>query len=179
MPDSVSQELLDLVDENNRVIGVKTRGEIHLQGLMHRSVHILVFNSAGDLFLQKRSMNKDNDPGLWDSSAAGHLDSGEGYRDCAIRELGEELGIAGSVQLDQLFRLQASPVTGMEHCIVYRCIHEGPFELQVEEIDEGAWIESGEMDRRVTQQDPGLTRVVRLIWSKFRDNGNVATPRTN
>ena len=172
MPVSVSQELLDVVDEDNRVIGVKTRGEVHLKGLMHRSVHILVFNSVGDLFLQKRSMNKDNDPGLWDSSAAGHLDSGEDYRGCAIRELGEELGIVGPVLLDQLFRLQASPVTGMEHCIVYRCIHDGPFELQAEEIDEGTWISLSEMDRRVAEPDPELTGVIRLIWNKFRQNSD-------
>ena len=68
----ISQELLDVVDENDLIIGVKTRGEIHARGLMHRATHILVFNRQGDLFIQKRSMNKDNDPGLWDSSAAGH-----------------------------------------------------------------------------------------------------------
>ncbi len=170
MPVSVSQELLDIVDENNRVIGVKTRGEIHALGLMHRSVHILVFNSAGDLFLQKRSMSKDNDPGLWDSSAAGHLDSGEDYHSCAIRELGEELGIEVNASLDELFRLPATPVTGMEHCIVYRCLHDGPFELQAEEIDEGAWINLGEMDRRVAEEDPELTGVLRYIWNKYRQN---------
>jgi isopentenyl-diphosphate delta-isomerase type 1 len=174
----VSQELLDVVDENDRVIGVKTRGEIHLQGLMHRSVHILVFNSNGDLFIQKRSMNKDNDPGLWDSSAAGHLDSGEDYQACSIRELGEELGIGINTSLDELFRLQASPITGMEHCVVYRCIHDGPFELQAEEIDEGAWVSLGEMDVRVAAQDPLLTGVLRYIWSKYRQNPSVMDRQT-
>ncbi|MCZ6882595.1 MAG: NUDIX domain-containing protein, partial [Gammaproteobacteria bacterium] len=88
----VSQELLDVVDEDDRIVCVKTRGEIHELGLMHRSVHILVFNSQRQLFIQKRSMSKDNQPGLWDSSAAGHVDSGEDYHSCAIRELAEELG---------------------------------------------------------------------------------------
>jgi hypothetical protein len=90
MPVSVSHELLDVVDENDNVITVKTRGEIHAQGLMHRAVHILVFNSDGELFLQKRSLSKDEQPGKWDSSAAGHLDSGEDYHDCARREIAEE-----------------------------------------------------------------------------------------
>jgi len=176
MPDSVSRELLDVVDENDQVIGVKTRGEIHLEGLMHRSVHILVFNSVGDLFLQKRSMDKDNDPGLWDSSAAGHVDSGEDYYQCAIRELKEELGIELNGCLEQLFRLSASPVTGMEHCIVYSCNHDGPFELQEEEIDEGVWITPVEMDQRVADEDPILTPVLRFIWNKYRKNGNAPTP---
>ena len=165
-----SQELLDVVDENDRVIGVKTRGEIHARGLMHRAVHILVFNTSGELFIQKRSMSKDNDPGLWDSSAAGHVDSGEDYYDCAIRELGEELGLTAKVSLETLFRLPASPITDMEHCIVYRCINEGPFELQAEEIDEGAWINGSEMDRRVSEDDLTMTRVLQLIWKKFRQD---------
>ncbi len=164
----VSEELLDVVDKNDQVVGVMMRGEIHAQGLMHRSVHILIFNRRGELFIQKRSMSKDNEPGLWDSSAAGHVDSGEDYYSCAIRELGEELGIGVRTPLDELFRLPASPITGMEHCIVYRCINDGPFELQAEEIDEGNWIAVTEMDRRVAESDPVLTRVLRFIWSKYR-----------
>jgi len=165
-----SEELLDVVDENDRVVGVKTRGEIHAQGLMHRAAHILVFNAGGELFIQKRSMSKDNDPGLWDSSAAGHVDSGEDYHRCAIRELEEELRIRVTAPLEQLFRLAASPVTDMEHCIVYRCISEGPFELQAEEIDGGAWISGNEMDRRVSENDPTMTRVLQFIWNKYRQN---------
>ena len=164
----VSEELLDVVNENDEIIDIKTRGEIHAQGLMHRSVHILVFNNKDQLFIQKRSMSKDNEPGLWDSSAAGHVDSGEDYHGCAIRELEEELGVSLTTSLEQLFRLPASTITGMEHCIVYRNINEGPFELQPEEIDEGAWIDSGEMDRRAREEDPTLTRVLRFIWKKFR-----------
>ena len=163
-----SEELLDVVDANDRIIGVKTRGEIHAQNLMHRSVHILVFNSAGEFFIQKRSMSKDNDPGLWDSSAAGHVDSGEDYYSCAVRELGEELGIEVDSPLEELFRLAASPITGMEHCIVYRCINDGPFELQAEEIDEGAWISLSEMGRRGAEEDPVITKVLRYIWNKYR-----------
>jgi isopentenyldiphosphate isomerase len=166
----VSQELLDVVDEDDRIVDVKTRGEIHALGLMHRSVHILVFNSQDQLFIQKRSMTKDNAPGLWDSSAAGHVDSGEDYHSCAIRELEEELGIETPASLEKLFRLPASTITGMEHCIVYRIINEGPFELQAEEIDEGAWISAKEMDRRVGEEDPTLTQVLQFIWGKFRQN---------
>ena len=162
-----SRELLDVVDADDRVTGVKTRGEIHAQGLMHRAVHILVFNSGGELFIQKRSMSKDNNPGLWDSSAAGHVDSGEDYGDCAIRELGEELGIRVTAPLEQLFRLVASPITDMEHCIVYRCVSDGPFKLEAAEIDEGAWISAGEMGRRVSGDDLTMTLVLKYIWKKF------------
>ena len=164
----MSEELLDVVDADDRVIGVKTRGEIHAQGLMHRAVHILVFNTSGKLFIQKRSMRKDNNPGLWDSSAAGHVDSGEDYYSCAIRELGEELGLIVTAPLEYLFRLAASPITDMEHCSVYRCMDDGPFELEAGEIDEGAWVSSTEMDKRVLEDDPTMTLVLQYIWKKFR-----------
>ena len=164
----VSQELLDVVDANDTVIDVMSRGEVHQLGLMHRSVHILVFNSADELFIQKRSMSKDSNPGLWDSSAAGHLDSGEDYLQCARRELGEELGIHLTGPLEPLFRLPASTITGMEHCTVYRCLHDGSMVLQADEIEEGAWIPMAEMDNRVTAEDPALTPILKLIWQNFR-----------
>lgn len=165
---SVSHELLDVVDENDRVVGVKTRGEIHARGLMHRAVHILVFNRRGEVFLQKRSMSKDEQPGKWDSSAAGHVDSGEQYLDCACRELGEELGIAVEQPPQPLFKLPASNLTGNEHCRVYRYRHDGPLELQPDEIDAGAWLDPAEMDRRVAAQDPDMTTALRLIWQRYR-----------
>jgi len=165
---SVSHELLDVVDENDNIIAVKTRGEIHAECLMHRAVHILVFNSAGELFLQKRSLSKDEQPGKWDSSAAGHVDSGESYDDCARREIEEELGIKVGRPLESLFKLQASELTGYEHCMVYRYQHDGPMVLHPEEIDDGNWISESAMDQRVASEDPDLTASVCLIWTEYR-----------
>ena len=169
---SVSHELLDVVDENDNIIAVRTRGEIHAECLMHRAVHILVFNSAGELFLQKRSLSKDEQPGKWDSSAAGHVDSGESYDDCARREIAEELGIKVERSLESLFKLQASALTGYEHCMVYRYRHDGPMELHPEEIDDGCWLSPADMDQRVASNDPQLTESVRLIWKQYRATGS-------
>ncbi len=166
---SVSQELLDVVDEHDNIIAVKTRGEIHAECLMHRAVHILVFNSDEELFLQKRSLSKDEQPGKWDSSAAGHVDSGEDYHDCARREIGEELGIMVEQPLEQLFKLPASHLTGNEHCMVYRYRHDGPMVLHPEEIDDGQWISPTTMDQRVADNDPSLTESVCLIWQEYRN----------
>lgn len=166
---SVSHELLDVVDENDNVIAIKTRGEIHARGLMHRAVHILVFNRKGQLFLQKRSMCKDEQPGKWDSSAAGHVDSGEDYLACARREIGEELGIDAVLDFEVLFKLPASALTGNEHCMVYRYDFDGPMVLHPQEIDAGSWISPAAMDRRVAQADPDLTEAVSLIWQRYRD----------
>ena len=72
-------EIFDIVNERDEVIDQRTRGEVHREKLLHRAVHVLVFNARGEVFLQKRSLKKDSHPGAWDSSASGHLDSGEGY----------------------------------------------------------------------------------------------------
>jgi isopentenyldiphosphate isomerase len=165
----VSQELLDVVDENDIVVAVKTRGEIHRDGLMHRAVHILLFNRHGQLFLQKRSLTKDEQPGKWDSSAAGHVDSGEDYLACARREIEEELGIVAEHPLQPLFKLPASALTGNEHCMVYLYHFDGSLVLQADEIDDGAWIGPETMDARVARQDPELTEAVGLIWKKYRE----------
>lgn len=166
---SVSDELLDVVDDNDEVIAVKRRGDIHAQGLMHRAVHILLFNSSGELFLQKRSLSKDEQPGKWDSSAAGHVDSGEDYLDCACREIGEELGIVVDQPLQALFKLPAMLRTGNEHCMVYRYCFDGPLVLQADEIDDGKWVDAATMDRRVAMQDPVLTDAICLIWKRYRE----------
>jgi len=169
---SVSHERLDVVDENDDVIEVRTRGEIHALGLMHRAVHILVFNSRGEVFLQKRSLCKDEQPGKWDSSAAGHVDSGEDYLGCARREIDEELGIVADHSLQALFKLPASELTGNEHCMVYRYRHDGPLELHPDEIDDGRWISPAELDRRVAGNDAELTEAVCLIWKRYRELGH-------
>lgn len=62
----ISRELVEVVDEQDRVIGLERRGVIHAQGSFHRSAQVLVFNSLGQLMVQKRSEGKDEFPGLWD-----------------------------------------------------------------------------------------------------------------
>ncbi len=131
-------EIFDVVDDRDRVIGQAERAQVHAQGLLHRAVHILVFDSLDRLFLQKRSRCKDTFPGCWDSSAAGHLETGEDYATAALREVREELGISIS-SLEELLYLPACPQTGWEFIRVYRTRHDGPFILPPEEIETGGW----------------------------------------
>lgn len=162
------QEQLSVVDANDLVIGIAPRDSIHRDRLRHRAVHILVFNDSNFLYLQKRSMNKDINPDLWDSSAAGHVDAGERYDDCALREIDEELGIKAET-LEPLFKLTAEPNTGMEFIQVYLCRHNGPFNLAAEEIDEGRWIDTDEITDRVRANDPVLTETFKTIWRRFEE----------
>ena len=136
-------EHFDVVDEHDRVIGVETRGVVHARDLRHRAVHLFVFNAGGELFLQRRSPWKDKHPGKWDSSAAGHLDSGEDYAAAARRELSEELGLAPEVvaglPLEEVAAIDARESTGWEFIRVYRVEHAGPFLWPAEEIEWGGF----------------------------------------
>ncbi len=161
------EEIFDVVDENDRVIGQRPRTEVHRLHLLHRATHVLVFNGVGELFLQKRSMTKDSSPGLWDSSVSGHLDQGESYEACARREFREELGV-DPPPLERLFKVAASPETDYEFAWIYRCGYEGPMQLQAEEIDEGRWFSSPQIDAWISTRPEELTTTFRVIWERLR-----------
>jgi len=132
-PLAPAEELFPIVDESDRVIGSAARGKVHGDNLRHRAVHILVFDAAGEIYLQKRSPLKDRHPGVWDSSAAGHVNAGEDYDEAAARELQEELGIRGS--LERIAKLPASDATGQEFIWLYQTRHEGPMSPNKHEIE--------------------------------------------
>ena len=91
-------EIFPVVDEDGNVTGSATRGECHSGSkLLHPVVHLHVFNSAGELFLQKRPEWKDIQPGKWDTAVGGHVDLGECVEEALRREVREELGIADFV----------------------------------------------------------------------------------
>jgi isopentenyl-diphosphate delta-isomerase type 1 len=169
----MSEEIFDVVDEQDRVIGQAPRSEVHRRGLNHRAVHVLVFNQHGDLFLQKRSMKKDCFPGVWDSSASGHLDRGEDYDACAVREVREELGVQLATAPERLFRVAACERTGHEFVWVYRGAHEGPFELHTEEIEQGGWFAPAAVERWVATRPGDFAPAFVLIWERWRsESGN-------
>lgn len=160
----MSEEIFDIVNDRDEVIGRERRSEVHRRDLKHRAVHVLVFNARGELFLQKRSMLKDNHPGVWDSSSSGHLDSGEDYDACAIRELGEEIGLFIAQPPTRLFKVDACHETGQEFVWVYRCEAEGPFALHPEEIDEGGWFAPAALANWLEQKPHEFAPAFMLIW---------------
>ncbi len=133
------EELFDVVDETDNVLRTEKRAIVHAENLLHRSVHILVFNKHNDVFLQKRSKLKDTFPGRWDSSAAGHLDAGEDYPEAVNRELQEELGITDA-PLKFIKKLPPSEQTGWEHVGVYAAAHLGSVRYPCSEIEVGIWV---------------------------------------
>jgi isopentenyldiphosphate isomerase len=163
----MSQEIFDVVNEFDEVIGSEPRSVVHARGLMHRAVHVLVFNARGEIFLQKRSMKKDRQPGVWDSSCSGHLDSGEKYDECAVRELHEEIGLSLACAPERLFKLGACEETDAEFLWVYRCESEGPFTLHPEEIDEGGWFAPAEVTRWMAGRPQDFASAFVFIWKRL------------
>jgi isopentenyl-diphosphate delta-isomerase type 1 len=164
----MSEEVFDVVDEHDVVVGQNTRSEVHRRGLMHRAVHVLVFDSRGHLFLQKRSQLKDRHPGVWDSSASGHVDTGEEYDACASRELREELGLTVLEPPLRLFKLTPGPETDQEHVWVYRTRSEGPFALHPEEIECGDWFSAEKLDEWLERRPQDFAPAFALIWRRVR-----------
>lgn len=163
----MSEEIFDIVNERDEVIGQRPRREVHQLGLWHRAVHILVFNALGEVFLQKRSMLKDTAKGKWDSSTSGHVDSGEDYDTSAVRELGEEIGLYVNTTPKRLFKIDACKETGWEFCWIYRCESEGPFVLHPEEIETGAWFTPEAVTRWVEEKPLDFARAFVLIWKIY------------
>ncbi len=164
------EEIFDVVDMDDRVVGQAPRGKVHAEKLMHRAVHVLVHDANGQLFLQRRSMSKDTFPGCWDSSCSGHVDSGEDYLTAARRELGEELGwYDASLPLRPVVKLTVSPETGYEFIQIYIMGPlSGPFELHPEEIAEGRWIVPRELDILIEKYPEQVAGALRLLWQQHR-----------
>lgn len=158
-------EIYDVVDKMDQVIGQATRREIHQRNLLHRSIHILVFNSRNEVFLQKRSMTKNENPGLWDTSSAGHVDSGETYDDCAHRELWEELGIKAI--LKPLDKIEACQETYKEHVQIYTCKTDTTIKINLDEISEGQYFSLGILESKIQRTPEQFTSSFKLILKKY------------
>lgn len=163
-------EIFDVVDASDRVIGRATRAEVHRRGLLHRAVHIFVFDARGNVILQKRSLAKDTCPGLLSTSCAGHVDSGENYDDAARRELGEELGIPSEAakNLRFLFALTPSAPLGWEFVRVYALDYAGTLTPAPSEIDALLALSPDETDRRVRDDPAAFAASFCVVWKKFR-----------
>lgn len=163
-PQSLADEILEVVDEHDNVVGTARRGDIHAQGLLHRAAHVLIFDPAGRLYLQKRSQNKDTHPGKWTTSASGHVDPGEDYLTAARRELDEELGL--DLDIEQVGMIPAGPDTEGEFTAVYRMTTDKQPRPNPEEISRGEFFDMDQaraLARDKTRAAPCLEPVLSLL----------------
>ena len=160
-------EMFDIVDENDHVTGAAPRAEVHARDLLHRAVHVFVFNKRGDLLLQQRSRLKDVHPGRWDSSVSGHLDSGESYESAAVRELDEEMGIIAET-VEEIARILPSEATGWEHIRLYRVLHHGAVRFPCAEIEAAAWFPVEEIEAWIHANPGDFATGFLECWKAWR-----------
>ena len=129
-------ELFPIVDAEGNTIGCATRGECHDGSkLLHPVVHLHLFNSAGDIYLQQRPQWKEIQPGKWDTAVGGHVDYGESVADALLREVREEIGITDFTPVF-LMCYQFESERERELVYVYKCVYEGEVKPS-DELDGG------------------------------------------
>lgn len=147
------EEFLEIVDKEGRILSIAPRNIIHGNpSMLHRVVHVLVFNSKGELLLQKRAMNKDVAPGKWDTSVGGHVIPGEDIITAAKREAFEELGITLE-KLNFLYTYIHSNQYESELVYTYWIIHDGPFDFNKKEIEEVAFCRLEDIRNNIINSD--------------------------
>jgi 16S rRNA (adenine1518-N6/adenine1519-N6)-dimethyltransferase len=166
-------EPFPVVDKKDRILGHASRSEVHGNNLLHRAVHILIFNEAGEVYLQQRSRWKDRHPLKWDSSAAGHVGAAESYDETAQRELKEELGV--SVPLQKISKLPAARRTDHEFIWLYRGLVSGDLIPNKCEIERGAFLPPaavhGWTSARPEDFAPGFLECWKAYRRKTRSDG--------
>ena len=147
-----NKELFPIVDEEGRVIGEATRGECHNGSkLLHPVVHLHVFNSRSEVYLQKRPEWKDIQPGKWDTSVGGHIDFGETPEQALVREVGEELGITDFVS-ERIGMYVFESRRERELVYVNRTTYDGLVLPSAEELDGGRFWTMDEIRAAIGQQ---------------------------
>ncbi len=132
-------ELIAQVDEQDHALEPLPRHELRGRGLIGRATFILLFNSAGELCVHRRTLSKAVYPGYWDVAAGGMVSAGESYEDSAARELFEELGVSG-VPLTAHGHFFFDEPCNRAWCAVFSAVWDGPLHVQPEEVMEAGFM---------------------------------------
>ncbi|MCX5197681.1 NUDIX domain-containing protein [Streptomyces sp. NBC_00249] len=146
---SAADEVLDVVDRDDRVVGRAPRGEVYRRGLLHRCVFVLARDERGRVFVHRRTASKLVFPSHYDMFVGGVLGTGEDYDGAALREAEEELGVSGLERPLPLFKFLYEGPGGAWWSYVYEVRCGLPVSPQVSEVAWHAWLEPAELERRV------------------------------
>ena len=147
-----SAELVTVLDDEGRPCGVATRARVRSENLLHGATAILVRDSAGRVYVHRRTETKDIYPGAFDCWAGGVLAVGEEPADGAVRELAEELGIQG-VPLRPMFTTRWRDATVQAIYHAFTVTWDGPIKHQADEVAWGAWWTIDELAAHLANED--------------------------
>ena len=136
----MQEEIFEVFDKNWVFVGTEKRSVVHAKGLRHKGVYVLLFNSKGELLLQKRALSKKIAPGKWDFSCAEHLVPGETFEEAALRGLKEEIGVEADhvkflFEMNYVYEYE-NGLKDNELNAVFECVFDGKFKADGEEVSE-------------------------------------------
>ncbi|OEJ29748.1 NUDIX hydrolase [Streptomyces agglomeratus] len=148
-----ADEILDVVDENDEVVGQAPRGEVYARGLRHRCVFVLARDGEGRYFVHRRTPVKLVFPSMYDMFVGGVVGAGESYDEAALREAEEELGVSGLPSPVPLFKFlyESADGAGAWWSYVYEVRCEPPVAPQAEEVAWHAFLTRAELERRIAE----------------------------
>lgn len=153
-PARAADEILDIVDEEDRVTGRSPRGEAYARKLRHRCAFVLVRDAEGRIFVHRRTATKLVFPSLYDMFVGGVVGAGESYDEAALREAEEELGVSGLPRPEYLFKFLYDDGAGRTWwSAVYEVRCEQPVRPQAEEVAWHAFLTEAELERRLSKRD--------------------------
>lgn len=162
------------VDADDNVIGSGTKQEAWEKGIIHRIVRIFVFNSKGEILIQKRGATLASNPNKWDQSAAGHVDAGEDYFTAAGRELKEEIGIESPLtEKVKYFQDENDEADKQKKRfnMLYTTVYDGEVSLDPREVQETRWINPDELETWMSEHPEEFTKGHIEAFRKIRSLG--------
>jgi len=167
----MDDEIFDIIDIHGKVLRTAFRSEVHKNpALIHKSVHCLVLNSQHELYLQKRSDSKDVQPGKWDTSVGGHVNSKESTIEAIKREAYEELYIK-DVEFKFLYKYLMRSDIETEMVETYTIIYNDKINFNIEEISDGKFWTKEEIEENLYKQI--FTPNFEDEWSRYKKVENI------
>ncbi len=166
-------EYVVLVDENDNEIGKEEKLKAHQNGgKLHRAISVFVFNTKGELLLQRRALTKYHAPGLWANTCCSHPRPGESVKDAAKRRVKEEMGF--ECEVEEMFALiykadVGNGLTEYEYDHIFIGIWEGEPNPNPEEVSEWKWVKVEEIEKDIKQNPEKYTPWFRIIFPKVME----------
>lgn len=164
------EEQVVLVDENDAVLGLMNKQEAHEKGVLHRAFSVFLFNSEGEMLLQKRAKHKYHSPGCWTNAVCSHPRENETYLEAAQRRLNEELGIVTNLEEKFHFIYKAQVGQGLwEHELDFVFVgkYESEFHLNPEEVEEIKYINIQELKKDIATNPDLYTEWFKIILKEY------------
>jgi isopentenyldiphosphate isomerase len=175
MKEAFHDEQIDLINENDEVIGFTTRSEMRKKNLLHRGVAIFVFNSKGEMLFQKRVQKKDIYPGMTDLSCGGGVNRRENYETAAKRELLEELGIKSEIFFVAKARIKDKDNNTITQ--IFSVCHNGPVILGKNEVESFFFRDEDAMKEIITRND--FIPIARMFIKEFYKKAKIIALNKN